>query len=127
MMCKDLLLQSLSTIRTKFPSYYDKLKNDFSNIDYDDIDLFLEKSFPSKQRAFFTISSKESFNDLISDSLFQPDDTAGTITGNIENAQGAELPETGGIGTTLFYVGGGAITAVAGVILVVRRRVKKEK
>lgn len=72
MMCKDLLLQSLSTIRTKFPSYYDKLKNDFCNIDYDDIDLFLEKSFPSKQRAFFTISSKESFNDLISDSNWHP-------------------------------------------------------
>ncbi len=69
----------------------------------------------------------DAFDGLTTDSYFVPDATAGTITGNIENAQGAELPETGGIGTTLFYVGGGAMAAAAGIVLVVRKRAKKEK
>jgi fimbrial isopeptide formation D2 family protein/LPXTG-motif cell wall-anchored protein len=44
-----------------------------------------------------------------------------------ENAQGGTLPETGGIGTTLFYVGGGAMAAAAGIVLVVRKRAKREQ
>ena len=40
----------------------------------------------------------------------------------IVNNQGTELPSTGGIGTTLFYIFGGVLVAVAGVLLVTRRR-----
>lgn len=38
------------------------------------------------------------------------------------NTQGTELPSTGGIGTTMFYIFGGVLVAVAGVLLVTRRR-----
>ncbi len=44
----------------------------------------------------------------------------------VENVKGAELPETGGIGTTMFYVGGGALAAVAGTVLIAKKRAKKE-
>lgn len=40
----------------------------------------------------------------------------------IVNNQGVELPSTGGIGTTIFYVLGAILVLAAGVILVTRRR-----
>ncbi|MBR6044437.1 MAG: isopeptide-forming domain-containing fimbrial protein [Ruminococcus sp.] len=52
---------------------------------------------------------------------------AGTYTADISNAPLGTLPETGGIGTTLFYVLGGATAAAAGTILIVRRRAKKDQ
>ena len=40
----------------------------------------------------------------------------------IENNKGTELPETGGIGTTIFYVVGAILVLGAGVVLITRRR-----
>jgi len=40
----------------------------------------------------------------------------------VENQKGAELPSTGGIGTTIFYVVGGLLIIGAAVILVARRK-----
>lgn len=48
-----------------------------------------------------------------------------TVT--ILNNKGTELPSTGGIGTTVFYVIGGILVVIAGVLLVVKRRMKAEK
>ena len=57
------------------------------------------------------------------------DDTAGT--GNVDsgivgitvaNNKGATLPETGGIGTTIFYTVGGILVLVAVVLLVTKKR-----
>ena len=44
----------------------------------------------------------------------------------IENNTGTELPSTGGIGTTIFYVLGGVLMAGAFVLLVVRKRMRTE-
>jgi fimbrial isopeptide formation D2 family protein/LPXTG-motif cell wall-anchored protein len=44
----------------------------------------------------------------------------------VENVAGSTLPETGGIGTTIFYVVGTILVLGAGVALVVRRRMRKE-
>lgn len=46
----------------------------------------------------------------------------GTISTNILNRSGTVLPETGGIGTTMFYVIGAILVIGAGVVLVTRRR-----
>lgn len=42
--------------------------------------------------------------------------------GKIQNVQGVELPSTGGIGTTIFYMGGAVLVLLAGVLLVSKRR-----
>lgn len=52
------------------------------------------------------------------------------VTGNeatVVNRKGTALPSTGGIGTTLFYIGGGAMVAVAGVFLITKKRAGKSE
>lgn len=44
----------------------------------------------------------------------------------IINQKGSSLPSTGGIGTTMFYVGGGVLVAGAGVLLITKKRAKKD-
>lgn len=48
----------------------------------------------------------------------------GIVNVTVENNQGATLPETGGMGTTLFYIIGGLLVVGAGILLVVRIRMK---
>lgn len=47
------------------------------------------------------------------------------VNNTIENKSGATLPETGGIGTTMFYAIGMILVIGAGVVLVTRRRMAK--
>lgn len=47
---------------------------------------------------------------------------ADSMSPTIVNQAGSSLPSTGGIGTTLFYVGGGALALGAGVLLVSKKR-----
>lgn len=67
------------------------------------------------------------FNDLTDDGSLTPDLVAGSLTGSIINTSGAELPSTGGMGTTLFYVGGGCMVAVAGIFLITKKRMNKKE
>lgn len=48
----------------------------------------------------------------------------GAVSVQVKNNQGATLPETGGMGTTLFYIIGGLLVVGAGILLVVRIRMK---
>ena len=50
--------------------------------------------------------------------------TDGVVEITVENNRGATLPETGGMGTTLFYIIGGLLVVGAAVLLVVRLRMK---
>lgn len=50
----------------------------------------------------------------------------GSVKTTIENLKGSSLPSTGGIGTTMFYVGGGVLVAGAGVLLITKKRAKKD-
>ena len=46
----------------------------------------------------------------------------GTLNVSVQNNAGATLPETGGIGTTIFYIVGGLLTVGAVVLLVTKKR-----
>ena len=52
------------------------------------------------------------------------DKTAGSLTANVVNVKGSNLPSTGGMGTTILYAAGAAIVLVAafGIAFAVRRR-----
>ncbi|MBD5159623.1 MAG: isopeptide-forming domain-containing fimbrial protein [Ruminococcus sp.] len=52
---------------------------------------------------------------------------AGKVDLTVVNNSGTPLPSTGGIGTTLFYLGGGAMVAVAGVFLITKKRMGKQE
>ena len=53
--------------------------------------------------------------------MIAPNSIAGVL-----NQTGAELPSTGGIGTTIFYVLGGLLAAGALVLLITNKRMKPE-
>ena len=55
------------------------------------------------------------------------DTESGIVATDIENNKGAELPETGGMGTTIFYVLGAILVLGAGGLLIARRRTDSEK
>ena len=48
--------------------------------------------------------------------------TTGTVSIIVENNSGTELPSTGGMGTTIFYVVGGILVAGAAILLVTKKR-----
>lgn len=61
----------------------------------------------------------------VNDGEPQPGNTeTGIVNVTVENNQGATLPETGGMGTTLFYIIGGLLVVGAGILLVVRIRMR---
>ena len=55
------------------------------------------------------------------------DTESGIVETDIKNNKGAELPETGGMGTTIFYVLGAILVLGAGGLLIARRRTDSEK
>lgn len=48
--------------------------------------------------------------------------SGGTLSVNVINTSSELFPGTGGIGTTLFMIGGGAMMLFAGVLLIVKRK-----
>ena len=51
----------------------------------------------------------------------------GIIELTVVNKTGTELPSTGGMGTTMFYVIGGILVALAAVLMIVRKRMSLER
>ncbi|MGN0632312.1 MAG: SpaA isopeptide-forming pilin-related protein [Oscillospiraceae bacterium] len=49
----------------------------------------------------------------------------GIVYGNVLNTKGPKLPETGGIGTKLFYICGGTLAAGAAILLITKKRADK--
>ena len=54
--------------------------------------------------------------------VFTTNLTEGSATTDVENLSGTELPSTGGIGTTIFYVIGGIMVGGAAILLITKKR-----
>lgn len=61
------------------------------------------------------------------DNVFTVNLAAGIFTTNVVNLTGTTLPSTGGMGTTVFYVVGGGLMAVAVVLLVTKKRMENKR
>ena len=52
---------------------------------------------------------------------------SGKFTFTVENGQGNTLPSTGGMGTTILYVGGSILVILAAVLLITKRRMSADE
>ncbi len=73
----------------------------------------------------YTLTTDEDGNNIAS--VIEGAANNGSVITVIENSKGTSLPGTGGIGTTIFYLGGGAMAAIGGVYLISKRRMKKSE
>lgn len=100
---------------TKAPAGYNTLK--------DDIKLIIKESLTEDTTKEMKLNglSMEVVNGTVT-TVVTGDTTTGTVTTNVANNAGAQLPETGGMGTTLFYIVGAALALSAVVLLVTKKR-----
>lgn len=73
--------------------------------------------------ATYTIENKSDGTMTVDEGDTVVGSEGGNGAGEIQNTKGVELPSTGGIGTTIFYIVGIALILGAGVLLVVKKRV----
>lgn len=101
---------------TKAPGGYNKLKDPIKIV----ITATLDKTEDNPALTALTIK--------VDDSAAKAGDvTKGTVSTTVTNNSGATLPETGGVGTTLFYIIGGVLMVGAAVLLVTRKRMNNTK
>ncbi len=63
-----------------------------------------------------------SVSNVTGEATFTASTTAGSLTTNVVNKKGSELPSTGGMGTTLLYVAGGILVACAAAYVVLNKK-----
>ena len=102
---------------TKAPGGYNLLKNDISVT----ITAMLDKSEDYPDLTALTLTVKEDKTDATASESNGDLDT-GIVSTTVENNSGAQLPETGGMGTTIFYVLGGILVLAAAILLVTKKR-----
>ena len=81
------------------------------------------------------VEAPDGYNKLAEDKEVKIAPTAGEnntlslapLTVKVNNQSGAELPSTGGIGTTIFYIIGAVLVLGASVLLVTKRRMKNDR
>ena len=57
---------------------------------------------------------------------FTSNTTEGSLSDDVVNQAGSTLPETGGVGTPIFYIAGGVLAVAAAILLVTKKRMSKQ-
>lgn len=96
---------------TKTPEGYNSINDIYFTIT-------AEHDILSDSPALKTLTGKVTTGEI----TFTSNVTEGSLTSNVVNKSGATLPETGGIGTTIFYVLGSVLVIGAGILFVTKRR-----
>ncbi len=118
---------NLTATETKAPDGYNKLNG---TVTLTPIKMSETVSFTEK--TVYYDSADEATRKVVHEEVTGGSTKTVTATGNdlktnancleVENNKGQELPSTGGIGTTIFYVIGAILVLGAGILLVTRRR-----
>lgn len=103
---------------TKAPAGYNLLGNDIGIT----ITATLDKSENSPSLTALKISVQNGPDATATER--DGDVTTGIVSTVVENVAGAQLPLTGGIGTTVFYIAGSVLVLTAAVLSVTRKRRK---
>lgn len=90
-------------------------------------ETYTPDGYVKSEGAYFIVVNKDGSSSVdteltVSHALINKDAASGSFI--VENEPGAELPHTGGIGTTIFYILGFAIVAASGAGLMIRRKKK---
>ena len=83
-----------------------------------DVEVRITSSCNTLTNATYTVQYK-----MVNDEDFADTDEEEKVV-PIENNRGTTLPGTGGIGTTIFYVIGGGLMAVAAILLITKKRME---
>ena len=73
------------------------------------------------------LSDNPALKDLSGGNKFTGKVETGALSADIENNKGSTLPETGGMGTTIFYVLGSVLVIGAAVLLITKKRMGASK
>lgn len=108
-------------VETTVPDGYNKA---------DDILFTVEAAYDteSDNPKLLTLVVKDAEGMIISEgenAVFSANLSAGSVSTNVVNLSGTELPATGGIGTKIFYTIGAILMIGAAVLLITRKRVSK--
>ncbi|MBP3673360.1 MAG: SpaH/EbpB family LPXTG-anchored major pilin [Oscillospiraceae bacterium] len=113
----DFALQGLDAatyylVETKAPAGYNKLKDPIKVVISATVNKDKDTS-AALEKLTISVDDGTAENGTIS---------TGVVEMDVKNNQGSTLPETGGIGTTIFYVLGGVLVLAAVVLLVTKKR-----
>lgn len=94
-----------------------------------EFEIFAEYDTTKDPHELTAISVKDKDGAIISEgheAIFSTDIESGSVSTDVINVSGVELPKTGGIGTTIFYIVGGVLVAAAVILLVAKKRMSHE-
>lgn len=104
---------------TKAPDGYNKLT--------DDVEIVIAATLDKDEDTHEDTPALTALTITVGDKTTNGNLDNGTVPNEVENGSGSTLPETGGMGTTLLYVGGGILVLAAAILLVFKKRVSTEK
>lgn len=90
----------------------------YNTIDPIEFTITAEHDVLSDNPALTSLSGNATTGEI----TFTPNTTEGSLSANVVNKAGSTLPETGGMGTTIFYILGGLLVLFAVVFLVAKKR-----
>ena len=100
---------------TKTPSGY----NSINPIEFT---VTAEHDVLSDNPALTSLSGNATTGEL----TFTSNTTEGSLSADVVNQAGSTLPETGGVGTPIFYIAGGVLAVAAAILLVTKKRMSKQ-
>lgn len=113
-------------VETTVPAGYNKCKD----LEFQVVGIYDETTEPHTMTGLKVLDMDgNDISDGIGDDEFSFDATAemGVVSTNVMNVSGTILPETGGIGTTIFYIVGAVLAIGAVVFLVAKKRMNIEE